>query len=164
MYDFNIVHFSVYSTAPNDRQNIDVLANVERIADWVTQQDAAGNYPAFPDGCLRRASALPSNGGYVSAWDEAARSTCYQIRIRYEKESDGKMATWEKTNPCCSSTDDTPSTLKKRAVQSPLTQQPETETQTTLTSARPINLVLQAQHGSETMLKRATNCSRQSTN
>lgn len=87
VYDFNIVHFSVYSTAPNDRQNIDVLANVERIADWVTQQDAAGNYPVFPNGChVLGIEVLPSNGGYVSAWDESGAKYMLQIRIRYEKE------------------------------------------------------------------------------
>ena len=86
-YEFSIVRFSVYSTAPNDRQNIDVLANVERIADWVTQQDAAGNYPAFPDGCrVLGIEVLPSNGGYVSAWDESGAKYMLQIRIRYEKE------------------------------------------------------------------------------
>lgn len=86
-YEFSIVRFSVYSTAPNDRQNIDVLADVEHIAAWIEAQDAAGNYPVFPYGChILEIEVLPSTGGYVSAWDESGAKYMLQIRIRYEKE------------------------------------------------------------------------------
>lgn len=86
-YEFSIVRFSVYSTAPNDRQNLDVLADVEHIAAWIEEQAAAGSYPVFPTGChILGIEVLPSTGGYVSAWDESGAKYMLQIRIRYEKE------------------------------------------------------------------------------
>lgn len=87
VYEFSIVRFSVYSTAPNDTKNIDVLVDVEHIAAWIEEQDAAGSYPVFPAGChILGIEVLPSTGGYVSAWDESGAKYMLQIRIRYEKE------------------------------------------------------------------------------
>ena len=84
-YDFTIVRFGAYSTAPNDAQNLEALAAVEALAAWIQAQDELGNYPAFGPGCdILGVEVLP--GGECSAWDESGAKYMLQIRIRYEKE------------------------------------------------------------------------------
>ena len=84
-YDFTILRFAAYSTAPNDAANIAALAAVEDIAAWIRAQDAAKNYPAFgPDCDILGVEVLP--GGEFGAWDESGAKYALQIRIRYEKE------------------------------------------------------------------------------
>ena len=85
-YDLTIVRFCLYTAAPDDRENLDALDDLAKLADWVAAQSAQGSYPVLPAGCTPlNVEALPG-GDFFSAWDEGGAKYMLQIRIRYEKE------------------------------------------------------------------------------
>ena len=85
-YDLTIVRFCLYTAAPDDRENLEALDGLAKLAGWVAARDAQGQYPALPAGCTPlRVEVLPG-GDFFSAWDEGGAKYMLQIRIRYEKE------------------------------------------------------------------------------
>lgn len=87
-YDFAIVRFDALSFEPNDQKNIEVLVDVEAIAEWIEQQAAQHNHPTFPAGCqILSVEALPSGTDYVAAKDETGAKYMLQFRIEYIKEA-----------------------------------------------------------------------------
>lgn len=85
-YDLTIVRFCLYSAAPDGRENLDALASLAKLAEWVTAQSAQGNRPVLPAGCTPLNAEVLPGGDFMNALDEGGAKYTLQIRIRYEKE------------------------------------------------------------------------------
>ena len=85
-YDLTIVRFCLYSAAPDGRENLDALASLAKLADWVAAQSAQGSYPVLPAGCTPLNAEVLPGGDFMNALDEGGAKYTLQIRIRYEKE------------------------------------------------------------------------------
>ena len=85
-YDFTIIRFCLYSAAPNDGENLEALAALARLAEWVMAQSAQGNRPVLPAGCTPLNAEVLPGGDFMNALDEGGAKYTLQIRIRYEKE------------------------------------------------------------------------------
>ena len=83
-YDFVLVRFAVLSDAPNSDENMAVLVDAEQLAAWVDAQEAAGNYPALPQGCTPIGVSVVAPGkGYFAARSEADAKYQFQFAVRY---------------------------------------------------------------------------------
>lgn len=81
-YDFALIRFAAYTNDPNTPENIGALLDAEALAEWVEEQDEAGNFPAFPAGCdVQEISVLPS--GSIAAQDGTSAKYMVQIRVEY---------------------------------------------------------------------------------
>ena len=85
-YDLTLVRFCLYSAAPDGRENLDALAELAGLAEWVMAQSAQGNYPVLPAGCTPLNVEVLPGGDFMNALDEGGARYMLQIRIRYEKE------------------------------------------------------------------------------
>ena len=85
-YDLDLVRFCLYSAAPDGRENLDALAELAGLAEWVMAQSAQGNYPILPAGCTPLNVEVLPGGDFMNALDEGGARYMLQIRIRYEKE------------------------------------------------------------------------------
>ena len=85
-YDLTIVRFCLYSAASDGRENLDALASLAKLAEWVTAQSAQGNRPVLPAGCTPLNAEVLPGGDFMNALDEGGAKYTLQIRIRYEKE------------------------------------------------------------------------------
>ena len=85
-YDLTIVRFCLYSAAPDGRENLDALAELAGLAEWVMAQSAQGSYPVLPAGCTPLNVEVLPGGDFMNAMDEGGARYMLQIRIRYEKE------------------------------------------------------------------------------
>ena len=86
-YDFTLVRFEEQSVEPDDVRNVEILVDIEAIADWIEEQARAGNYPEFPTGCtIQGVTVVPSGIGYVSARDDTGAKYILQFRVEYFKE------------------------------------------------------------------------------
>ena len=83
-YVFALSRTSPLSDAPNTDENIAVLREAEALAAWVDAQDAAGNYPALPEGCtVTGVSAAPPGSGYFAARSADGAKYQFQFSVRY---------------------------------------------------------------------------------
>ena len=85
-YEFALVRFDAYSVEPNDEYNLRALEDAEKIAAWVRQQSAEGNFPEFAQGCRVLEVEAVAPGEMIGAWDDAGVKHMLHFRIRYEKE------------------------------------------------------------------------------
>ena len=70
-YAFELIRYLPATFDPNDPGNVTMMEDVERIVEWVEQQNAAGNFPEFPSGSyVERVSVLDDSTGYVAATDQ----------------------------------------------------------------------------------------------
>ncbi len=85
-YDFTLIRFEACGFEPNERCNLEVLCDVERIASWADEQAAQGKLPAFPEGyTITGLEVLPSNTGYLAGMDGESAKYMLQFRIEYLK-------------------------------------------------------------------------------
>ena len=83
-YVFALSRMAALSDAPNSGENIALLAEAEKLAAWVEAQEAAGNYPALPEGCVPVAlTVLPPGQGYMAARSADGVKYQFQFAIRY---------------------------------------------------------------------------------
>lgn len=83
-YEFALVRFAALSDAPNSCENMNVLLDAERLAAWVEEQDAAGNYPALPEGCtVTGVTVAPPGQSYFAARSEDDAKYQFQFAVRY---------------------------------------------------------------------------------
>lgn len=83
-YDFAIIQFKAAVTEPNNRENIEILLDIEKIAAWVDEQEEKGNYPVFPDGeTVLEVKPLEAPSGYVAGQDKDGAKYMLQVRIEY---------------------------------------------------------------------------------
>lgn len=86
-YDFALIRFDALSDEPNCTDNINALVDVEKIAEWIDEQDEAGNYPVLPEGCTpTRVAAYPPGAGYFAAQTEDQAKYLFQFYLEYLKE------------------------------------------------------------------------------
>lgn len=87
-YDVELARFLPISFEPNDTGNIDMLLDVEALADWVAAQDDAGNLPEFPAGeTVLEISVVPSASGFAAAQDGIRARYVIPFQIEYRKEA-----------------------------------------------------------------------------
>lgn len=83
-YEFSLIRFETCDFEPNDRQNLEALLAVERIAGWAEEQAAQGRLPAFPAGeTIIDLDVLPSTLGYLAGTDGEHAKYMLQFRIDY---------------------------------------------------------------------------------
>lgn len=83
-YGFALSRLSALSDAPNSDENIALLAEAEHLAAWVEAQEAAGNYPALPQGCTPvEMRVAPPGQSYFAARSEDGAKYQFQFAIRY---------------------------------------------------------------------------------
>lgn len=83
-YVFALIRFAPLSDAPNSDENIALLADAEQLAHWVEAQEAAGNYPALPQGCTPVGmSVAPAGQSYFAARSGDGAKYQFQFAVRY---------------------------------------------------------------------------------
>lgn len=82
---YALVRYDAISDAPNSGENIAVILDVDRIAEWIDTQDAAGNLPAMPDGCVAEGVTVLSASDFA-AQDGGQAKLMFQFALDYLKE------------------------------------------------------------------------------
>lgn len=82
-YEFTIICIEAYSTVPNSTENLEILMDVDSIAEWVEQQNEIGNFPEFPTNCSI-ASVECVTDDSLAAMDETGAKYMLQFRILYD--------------------------------------------------------------------------------
>lgn len=87
-YNATLARVQMISFEPNDRANIEQLVDFEQLETWLDDQNAARNYPVFPDGSsVEEIRVLPSASGYMVAQDMRSCKYQLQFQIVYIKEA-----------------------------------------------------------------------------
>lgn len=87
-YDFTVIRFDVLSDAPGSTENIEALIDAEQLREWIAAQDAAQNYPVFPEGCtVTKAAAYDDDVGAFAAQNENMAKYMFRFYIEYLKEA-----------------------------------------------------------------------------
>lgn len=82
---YALVRYDAISDAPNSDDNIAVILDVDRIAEWIEAQDAAGTFPDMPNGCIAEGLTVLSASDFA-AQDEGQAKLMFQFAIDYLKE------------------------------------------------------------------------------
>ena len=83
IYTFSIAQFRELTTESNVSKNIDVLADVNAIAEWIEEQEELKNYPVFPKNCIiNEVKAVPSDSDVSVETDNKARYM-FSVQIKY---------------------------------------------------------------------------------
>lgn len=89
-YNCALTRFQQFSGDPNDMANITAVTDLEELGEWVKEQVAGGNLPAFPEGTqITDVRVLPNESGYMVAQDFTQAKYMIQFQIEYILESDG---------------------------------------------------------------------------
>lgn len=87
-YNCALTRFQPFSGDPNDVANIMAVTDLEELGDWIDAQLAAGNLPAFPEGCRSTdIRVLPNESGYMVAQDFTQAKYMIQFQIEYVKDA-----------------------------------------------------------------------------
>ena len=85
-YAFELIRYLPATFDPNDPGNVTMMEDVDRIVEWVEQQNTAGNFPEFPTGSyVERVSVLDDSTGYVAATDQNMAKYMIPFAIDYMK-------------------------------------------------------------------------------
>ena len=85
-YSFELIRYLPATFEANDPGNIAMLEDVETIIEWIGDQVAAGNLPAFPEGYAAEGiSVLDEYAGFVAAQDGNKAKYMIPIAIDYTK-------------------------------------------------------------------------------
>lgn len=85
-YAFELIRYLPASFSPNDPGNVDMMEDVEKIADWVQRQNDEGNFPSLPKGCAAESvTVLEDSAGYVAAQDQNQAKYMIPFAIDYMK-------------------------------------------------------------------------------
>lgn len=85
-YSFELIRYLPATFKPNDPGNIAMMEDVEAIIEWVHEQAASGNLPAFPTGCaVEEISVLDEYAGSVVGQDDNMAKYMIPFAIDYMK-------------------------------------------------------------------------------
>lgn len=85
-YIFAITQMKPFDTGTNET-NLVSLADMQAFVDWVKAQDAAGNYPEFPDNCIIESIEPLQNMPDLAGVDASmVAKYMFQFRIIYIQE------------------------------------------------------------------------------
>lgn len=83
-YAVELIRFLPVSWEANDTGNIEMLDQIEHIIEWLQAQEAAGNYPEFPEGMQAIAiRVLETEAGYAAASDGVHAKYVLPFSIEY---------------------------------------------------------------------------------
>lgn len=83
-YVFALNRMAALSDAPNSDENLLILKEAEQLAAWVEAQEAAGNYPALPEGCTPvELRVAPPGQSYFAARSADGAKYQFQFVLRY---------------------------------------------------------------------------------
>lgn len=85
-YAFELIRYLPATFESNDPGNVEMMEDVERIAEWVEKQNAEGNFPALPNGSyVESVYVLEDSAGYVAATDQNTAKYMIPFAIDYMK-------------------------------------------------------------------------------
>ena len=85
-YSFELIRYLPATFEPNDPGNIAMMEDVEAIIEWVREQAASGNLPAFPNGqTAEEISVLDEYAGFVVGQDDNMAKYMIPFAIDYQK-------------------------------------------------------------------------------
>lgn len=85
-YSFQLVRFLPVDF--DNAGNINMQEEMDALADWVTEQNDAGNLPAFPGGCVvQDVEVLDTEAPYVTPMDENLAKYMIPFAVNYLKEA-----------------------------------------------------------------------------
>lgn len=86
-YSFELIRFLPATYEPNDRGNIDMMEDVEKILNWIELQNDAGNLPQLPENYFAEEISVIDeyNTDYVSAQDGNLAKYMIPIQLIYTK-------------------------------------------------------------------------------
>ena len=85
-YAFDLIRYLPATFTENDPGNVDMMEDIDSIVQWVQQQNDAGNFPQFPDGCAAESiEVLDDRTGYVAATDQNRAKYMIPFAIEYMK-------------------------------------------------------------------------------
>lgn len=83
-YTFRLVRFMAVSDVPQSEVNITSAAVLERIAQWIDEQNNIRSYPDFPDNCtINEIKVLPFPNGGLAGRDEKTAKYMFAVKINY---------------------------------------------------------------------------------
>lgn len=82
-YDFSIVQYLTISTEPNSTENIDTVFEAEKVMEWISEQEAAKNYPDFGDDCSIIELFVLQNTPAVAGQNLRAAKYMFSCRVEY---------------------------------------------------------------------------------
>lgn len=86
-YECALTRYMTCSDEPNDEQNIIDLVDFDKVAEWVEDQNDAGNFPEFPEGCsVMEIGVSPNESGYIAALEGERARYMIQFSIEYIRE------------------------------------------------------------------------------
>ena len=85
-YDVALTCSSPCTFEPNEMETIANLVDFEQLGEWVEAQNAALNFPVFPEGsAVQEIRVLPNESGFAVAQDESSCKFMLQFQIEYMK-------------------------------------------------------------------------------
>ena len=86
-YAVELIIFEPATFEADDTGNIDMLSDVDEIAEWIKSRADAEDFPDFPDGCtITEITVLETNAGYALAHDGSRAKYMLPFAIDYIKE------------------------------------------------------------------------------
>lgn len=86
-YTVQLTRFLPVSFDANDTSNIDMLEDIDAIAEWIDARGKAGDFPEFPEGCtVSEIRAYASMSGYEIAQNGVYARYILPFTIYYTKE------------------------------------------------------------------------------
>lgn len=86
-YSFELIRFLPATFEPNDKGNVLMMEDVEKITDWIERRSDAGELPALPPGMVAEEISVIDeyNAGYVAAEDGGLAKYMIPLRMTYYK-------------------------------------------------------------------------------
>ena len=85
-YKCALTRFMEISFDPNDLSNIQDAVDMDRLGEWIEEQNERRNFPEFPDGCAINEITVDANeSGYLAMLDAGIAKYMLQFNIEYVK-------------------------------------------------------------------------------
>lgn len=85
-YDCALNRFMPISFDANDIANIEDAVDLDGVAEWVEAQNAARNFPEFPEGCqVQEIKVNPNESGYIAMMEAGIAKYMLQFQIEFLK-------------------------------------------------------------------------------
>jgi len=83
-YDFSLVLYKpVNAEVPNSTENVDIMVDVEKVMDWVDEQNKSRNFPSFPQGCTVQKVENLQNMPTIAGMDETGAKYMFSCRVTF---------------------------------------------------------------------------------
>lgn len=85
LYTMALIQYRELSDVPNSAENAEIQYDIEKIMNWIEEQNEKENFPDFGGDCIEEISVL-ENMPEISGIDSTRAKYIFSVQIKYYKE------------------------------------------------------------------------------